>query len=882
MYKLLSHGYLAAIYNFCHKNVFTHKERSLHFRRLYHAFYRISCNFPLFCIPEYMRKNITRICIALTVCISAMAFAQTNEREENDFERQQAARKYFNDLRTSGEEKDIAKINENAYKAFKNVGNIVAFKGLTIPAWQQIAGDLDGIASGRSKNCAFAGLDTVYLATAGGGIWKTTNINATQPSWVCVTDKLPSNAFGGVACDPNNSNVVYAGTGEYVTDGYKDPAGDGVFKSTDGGLNWFKILSKDTLGAVCVQIVLDPNNADIVYIATGSAKSGARSGLLKSTDAGKTWVSTALTAAPISLVINAQETNRLYVGGTNKVWISRDAGGTWTSTTLPNSTGAGRIALSISPSSPNVVYASVAKSGMPTQSTIGLYVTTDHGDTWRNFVNQPTANWCGSQGYYDNGIAVHPTQPKIVFLGGINIFKTIDSGKNFTQVTFNQEGQTPYSHADVQKMAFNGTTLFANTDGGLTMGKGYGSSWTTGINKGINTLEFVGADADPAFTFVIGGCQDNNTSIALIGAKSWDRTRGGDGGRTFVARNDPSICFSTYVYGQMYKSQDGGRTWDDINTPFTGSSLSQFYINYDLDANASIGIAGAYGGLYMTTAGGEDKWGTLTSSAIKNATSCHVWPDDATFMWAGVGGGVYRTVDQGATWTKTTISGSAAITGIISDPGNNLNLWVCSQGTGGTNKHVYKSTDGGAKYTALLNFPDSLGCNAIARQQINGKDRIIVGTDKGVLYTENDGQIWNALADGMPIVTVTTLKIRGANQDKLLASMYGRGCMWLDLAQLSVSTGPMTSDASTFELSPITPNPIRGDKASLGLTLSKPAIVTVTLFDILGKEVKVLEKKMMEIGKSSLEFSTQGLASGSYVIVATSNGTSKTQKIIVE
>lgn len=816
--------------------------------------------------------------------VSAGAFGQAIETE-SDFERQIAAQKYFNELRTSGEEKDIAKINENAYNEFRKVANIVAFKGLTIPAWQQIGGDRDGVNSGRSKSCAFGHLDTMYAAFAGGGIWKTNNINAPQPSWVCLTDGLPSIAFGAVATDPRNSDIVYAGTGEYVTDGYQFPSNAGAFKSTDGGLNWFTMISKDTTGPYCAQIVVDPKNPDVVYIATGTSRaaSAKTGGMLKSTDAGKTWSLLSLIGnAPTSIAIDPVETNRLYVASTNKIWISRDAGATWTAATsgLPTS-GVGRIALSISPSSPNVVYASLATPGSPPQSTLGLWVTTDNGDTWRNFVNKPAENWCGTQGYYDNSIAVHPTQPKIVFLGGINIFKTVDSGKKYTQITFNQDGQSPYSHADVQWMTFNGSTLFANTDGGLTMGKSFGNSWTTAINKGINTMQFVGADADKNFTFVIGGCQDNATNYALIADKSWQKTRGGDGGRTFVARDNPLLCFSTYVYGEMYKSQDGGKNWDKIDQVW--KDTAQFYINYDLDASASIGIAGGANALYVTTAGGSDNWGARRISTIRNASSCHVWPDDATYMWAGISGSVWRTVDQGESWTKTTVSGAAAITGIISDPSNNQKLWVCSQGQGGSNKHVYKSTDGGATYTPLGTIFPNIGCNAIARQFVNGKDRIFVATDNGVLYTENDGGSWLQLADGMPKVIVTSLKIRGANNNKLLASTYGRGCMWLDLSQLSaVTTGPTSSNTDFLTLSSITPNPISGSKATLGLTLTKAGLVTVSLYDILGKEVKILEKKVMDVGRSSVEFSTQGLASGSYVVVATSNGISKTQKIVVE
>ncbi len=849
---------------------------------------------------KIMTRTLTRCFIViLTVFTAIEAFAQRQEAQGAKIYDKRMAKipktdadtgidfregdlmakawKYFADRRQSGEIKDLSLINELGNRAFKSVPNHAALKSLATTAWQPTGGDLEGQGSGRVRDIAFDGPNIVYVATASGGIWKTENITDVNPIWVPLTDKLSSNGFGAIALCPSDKKIIYAGTGE-INGGYAVNPGDGVFKSTDGGLNWTKLLGTGVAGTVVTDIIVDPKNTNTVYISTPSK------GILRSIDAGNSWKAITISGvAPISFVMDPVETNRLYAAGSGKIYRSLDSGATWTQCKnfTPTLSGVSSIMLAVAQGAPNIIYASIGNSS---QGALGLYFTNDYGVNWKMITTSP-ANWLGNQGNYANAITVHPTNGKQVFVGGLDVYRTNDSGKTFNNVSdwtadVNQSG---YVHADIHRLRYNGTSLYACSDGGIAVSKNSGGSWNSSINKGIATLQFVGVDADRNFTYVIGGTQDNGTNRAGIVGKAFDNSQKGDGGFSIVAQNSSDIAFATYYGASFTKSQDSGMSFQPIQlsseTAAEGRGNWPFYTVYDYDAYGSIGAYAGASHIWVTTDGGSDGIAQRSTQTLSGVSSIHVFPEDGTFIWAGIGANVYRSVNTGLDWVKTSISSAGAITGIISDPADNAKIWVCSQGSGATNKHVWKSVDGGVTFTALPNFPSAIGCNAIARQHTTGK--IFVATDYGVMYTDDEGATWQQLADGLPIVAVQTLKLRGANNDKLLAGTYGRGMFWLDIANLGGVTSP-NSNTSLLELAPISPNPIRGGSATLGLTLTKPTILTVTLYDVLGREVKLLEKKAMNEGTSSILFSTQGLSSGSYVIVASAAGISKTQKIVVE
>ncbi|HEY6171352.1 MAG TPA: T9SS type A sorting domain-containing protein, partial [Candidatus Kapabacteria bacterium] len=194
--------------------------------------------------------------------------------------------------------------------------------------------------------------------------------------------------------------------------------------------------------------------------------------------------------------------------------------------------------------------------------------------------------------------------------------------------------------------------------------------------------------------------------------------------------------------------------------------------------------------------------------------------------------------------------------------------------------HVYKSVDGGATFTALPNFPN-IGCNWIARKHSTGE--LFIATDKGVVYSKDEGQSWFALEQGLPNVQVLAIRLRGANDQYLLAGTYGRGMFKLDITGLTSVDEPKTApSASIVTLNTVSPNPITNGNGTVNFSLSKNTVVTATIYDVLGRTAKILAKSPFGEGKHSLNFTTNDLPSGAYILSVAADGVAKTQRIVIE
>jgi hypothetical protein len=181
--------------------------------------------------------------------------------------------------------------------------------------------------------------------------------------------------------------------------------------------------------------------------------------------------------------------------------------------------------------------------------------------------------------------------------------------------------------------------------------------------------------------------------------------------------------------------------------------------------------------------------------------------------------------------------------------------------------------------TALPNVPN-LGCNTVAYQKQAG--RIFVGTDRGVIYTDNEGQNWYQLPDAMPNAEVSQLKIKGsAENNVLLASTYGRGNFYLPIPVSGVKGTGGDEGQGLLTLEPIVPNPTHNG-ANITFTLAKSGIVTITLLDATGREIKIIAKRTFDEGKNVMGFNTAGLARGAYFIAVSVNGVLQYQRVAVE
>ena len=404
--------------------------------------------------------------------------------------------------------------------------------------------------SGRTNSIAFINgqPNNFYIAAAQGGVWKTFNGGV---NWIAITDNLSTLACGDVIVDPSNPNIVYLGTGELNYSG-DSQYGDGIFKSQNGGLSWVQVAPASLVGTRCSQMAIDPSNSNILFFA-------GNLGVFKSTNAGLNWVNGNAGTNCNCIIIDPVNTSTLFStsGGTNAGMVNKSTNGgtSWFSLAggLPAG-GMGRIQLAMAPSNHLVLYASISASG---GSLIGLYRTTDGGTTWTLQASSP--NYLGTQGWYDNAVTVHSTDPNIVVVGGLDLYVSTTGGTGLVQksqwATTNSQNMT---HADIHRLAYNGSNLYCMSDGGVYLSTNNGNNWVD-LNYDLSTLQYQSADYDITNTQSLqGGTQDNNKMTSTNGGVDWNQRTTGDGGYTIVDPVNTNFVYGQYVNGSIQRSANCG------------------------------------------------------------------------------------------------------------------------------------------------------------------------------------------------------------------------------------------------------------------------------------------------------------------------------------
>ncbi|HLK61357.1 MAG TPA: hypothetical protein VKU00_32705, partial [Chthonomonadaceae bacterium] len=411
--------------------------------------------------------------------------------------------------------------------------------------WGTWSGRITGIAADPTD------ANTVYIAAAGGGVWRTTNGGV---SWTPLTDGQASLNMGAIAIAPSNPLILYAGTGEanFVGDCYY---GRGILKTTDGGNTWSLLTGNAGVNEFdregFSKIVVHPTDPNTVYAALSNRCSNGiwfqNGGIWKTTDGGTTWTnttasisngSTSAASEPFTdLIMDPADPKTLYAAigdqfgsSVNGVYKSNDAGSTWAPAgNYPMGTADGRITLAVSPAAPQTIYSAI--SNPSTWSLVALLKSTDGGTTWNALSNVP--NYLGTQGNYDTILAIDPNNASIVYAGGTsdqggpNIIQSTDGGNTWTNI----DTAATAPHTDEHAMTFDRNGKLLNgSDGGIwrldnaTPGQ---ISWTN-LNGDLSTIQFYGIALDPLNIAAYGGCQDNGTD-AYSGNPAWSLPRGGDG-----------------------------------------------------------------------------------------------------------------------------------------------------------------------------------------------------------------------------------------------------------------------------------------------------------------------------------------------------------------
>ncbi|HEX3867581.1 MAG TPA: hypothetical protein VHV78_12550, partial [Gemmatimonadaceae bacterium] len=632
---------------------------------------------------------------------------------------------------------------------------------------------------------------TIYIGAAQGGVWKTANGGA---SWTSLTDGQCSLAMGAVAIDPVNPQIVYAGTGEqnFSADSYY---GCGVLRSSDGGTTWTQLgastFDSPSGGATISRLLIDRPTAGST--ATTLILAATNAGMYRSTNSGSTWTSV-LAGVVTDLIVDPSTPSTMYsavgsaVGGTtNGIYKSVNSGASWTRLGggLPVS-NVGRINLTVAPSSPQTLYASVQDGEVPELSSfgtlLGIWASSDGGATWAKTA-AATAS-CGAspnaQCWYDMTIAVDPLVSTTVYFGGVQLYKSIDGGATFAAL--------PIPHTDQHALVVLPTspaTVYVGNDGGVFKSIDAGATLTS-LNTNLSLTQFYGgASIDPSSaTTLFGGTQDNGT-LLWGGAASWPEVLGSDGGFTAIDPTNPATAYAETQWAQG-SSSSGPRRRDVVggqfitrNNGIVVSDRAEFIAPLVMDIfRPRILYFGTYR-LYRTANHG-DSWTPISGDLSRlggNINAIRPASSDSNTIYVGTSDGdVQFTHDLGATWTVAAGLPIAAVSDVAVDPHDARSAYVAYHGF--VASKVLKTSDGGATWTDLtLNLPNIPVLSIVLEP---GSRDLDVGTDLGVFTLRNGTTSWVPLMNGLPNVAVYDL-IFDITRSRLIAATHGRGMFSLDV-----------------------------------------------------------------------------------------------------
>lgn len=665
-----------------------------------------------------------------------------------------------------------------------------------------------------------------YVGVASGGLWKTTNHGTTFKP---IFDDQPVFSIGCLAMDPNNSNVLWVGTGE--NNSQRNLAyGDGVYKTTDGGKSFTNMGLKTS--SQIGKIMIDPRNSNVVYVASqGQAWGpGGERGLYKTIDGGKTWniileISKYTGVSDMEMdprnpdilyAASHQRERRVYSkingGPESAIYKSVDAGNTWTKLKkgLPKG-DVGRIGLALSPANPDLIYAVIE---LP-ESKSGFYRSNDMGESWEKRSDKGPR----SPQYY-NEVYADPINPDVVILMDVRNALSKDGGVTWESI----EGKN--KHVDNHALWIDPTDtnhFIAGCDGGLYETYDRAKTWQFKNNLPITQYYHVRTDNDYPFYNVYGGAQDNGSWFgpsrtfkrSLVNA-DWTYTIGGDGYLSIPDPSNPDIhyCESQYCGLRRYDRTTGNSisikpqpttdeeyTWN-WNTPYFISPFNPktLYIggNYVLK---STDMGGTWKKISTDLTRGIDQntlpmmgkmWPpeavakNLSTSKFGNIFALAESPLKQGLLYAGTDDGlIWTTENDGGNWTRYEsfpgVPNMTFVNYILPSQHNENIVYACFDGRKNNSDfkpYLIKSADKGKTWTSIASNLPSGTVYCIQEDHIN-PNLLFIGTEWGVWVTIDGGKKWGQIKKGIPTIQVKDLTIQKRENDLVVAT-FGRGFYVLD------------------------------------------------------------------------------------------------------
>jgi PKD repeat protein/photosystem II stability/assembly factor-like uncharacterized protein len=650
---------------------------------------------------------------------------------------------------------------------------------------------------GRVNGLAFGpGGDTViYVGAASGGLWK--SVNGGQ-SWQPLTDHLPSLGVSSILVDTANPATVYLGTGDRD---HNDAPGIGVWKSFDAGATWNP--ASNGMGDLTVGdmvFVLHSNHA--ILAATGG-------GIYRSSDAAATWQLVQpgnfkdIDRHPLNPAI-------LYATASGKFYRSADTGYTWSQ--VPGVPVVSRMAIATTPAAPDMVYLVLTNSN----SFNSLHRSTDAGLTFSQRSDSPnimdwstTGSGTGGQAWYNLAIAADPLNANAIYVGGVNVFKSIDGGLTWViNSHWTGSGGNPAVHADCHWLGYSPEgKLFAGNDGGVYHTANGGAAWTE-ISSGlaISQIYKIG-QSRTVRDRLMAGYQDNGTTV--YNATGWKTVAGGDGMEAAVDPVNPSYTYGSYYYGDVYRltndSYNGTIGGDGVNGITEGGAWVSPYLISEADPNTMfLGLVSVWrSNNIRNLSTGTVTWTKLDNGLSNgNCLDMEQSPVDADLLYVSKSNNTfYRTDNAHASSVSfTNLTGALPHTGAVrsieTHPTDPDVVYIVQD------RKVFRSSDRGLTWTDLTaNLPDVPMSDLIYYKR--SQEGLYLGTDLGVFYRDAYTNGWVIFSNGLPAaIQVSELEIwydpANGHDDRIRAASYGRG-VWESTLYI---TQPTAEFAASITLIP--------------------------------------------------------------------------------
>jgi photosystem II stability/assembly factor-like uncharacterized protein len=666
-----------------------------------------------------------------------------------------------------------------------------------------------------------------YQGTTGGGVWKTDDMGIT---WKNISDGyFKTGSVGAIAVADSDPNILYVGMGEHAIRGVMTHHGDGVYKSTDAGKTWKKIGLDPTQHIA--RIIIHPKDPNVVYVAAqGALYSNSKDrGIYKTTDGGITWkkvlfVNEMTGCAEISMDMSnpsimyaamwehGRKPWQVISGGPGSgLYKSTDGGDTWTplKSGLPKELG--KMAIAVCRSNPEKVYALI-ESDSETEKG-GLYVSTDAGDSWSQVSDD---NHIIQRAWYYIELFVDPKNENLLYVMSAPMLKSIDGGKTWEDVS--------NTHGDYHNLWINPNNtdnMIVSDDGGSAISFNGGKTWSAQDNQ--PTAQFYRINVDNLFPYNIYGGQQDNTSVKItsrepgqggISSENWSASAGGESAFLAFNPDDPKLVLGgsyqgtidalnteakagtnimaapiqyltrdakdmkyrfnwnapiiwskhepgVYYHGAQHllRTGDLGKTWKEVSPDLTRNEKSK---------------QGRPGVPYTNEAVGAENYGTL-AYVLESPL------EKAVIYTASDDGLLHLTKDNGKNWQNVTPQGlqECLINAIEVSPFDKATVYIATTRYK-FNDHtpgLYKSADYGKTWTKINSGIPNGAFTRVVREDPERKDLLYAGTETGLYLSWNGGQQWEPFQLNLPITSITDLKV---HQGNLIASTSGRSFWILD------------------------------------------------------------------------------------------------------